>query len=78
MVSPMAGPPTDRPDTVVVDAASVTCGFCGTAFVEDTGQPTCEACPLSKACGFVRCPRCGYENPRPPKWISTIRKWVRR
>ncbi|MEJ2502773.1 MAG: hypothetical protein P8177_05555 [Gemmatimonadota bacterium] len=60
------------------EAVRVTCGFCGTEFVEDVGQPTCEACPLSKACGFVRCPECGYENPRPPRWLDTIRKWVGR
>jgi rubredoxin len=54
-----------------------SCGFCGAEFEEDRGQPTCEACPLSKACGFVRCPECGYENPRSPGWLDRVKEWLR-
>ena len=63
---------------MVTAGLDVTCGFCGSTFVEDRGQATCEACPLSRACGFIRCPECGYENPRPPKWLAAVRRWVRR
>ena len=55
----------------------VTCGFCGADFVEDRSQATCQACPLSKACGLMRCPHCGYENPKQPAWLDTIREWIR-
>ncbi len=51
----------------------VTCGFCGTRFEEDRAQPTCQSCPLSRACKAVRCPQCGYENPAEPGWIGTLR-----
>jgi hypothetical protein len=63
---------------VATEPVRVTCGFCRTTFLEDRGQATCEACPLSKACGFVRCPECGYENPRAPQWLETVRRWVGR
>ncbi|MGK7311049.1 MAG: hypothetical protein ACN0LA_02325 [Candidatus Longimicrobiales bacterium M2_2A_002] len=55
----------------------VTCGFCGKPFVEDRGQATCQACPLSKGCGLMRCPHCGYENAREPGWLSRIKEWIR-
>lgn len=55
----------------------VTCGFCGSEFEEDRSQATCQACPLSKACGLIRCQTCGYENPRSPEWLTRIRRWVR-
>lgn len=55
----------------------VTCGFCHTRFEEDSGQPTCGACPLKGGCSFVRCPECGYENPTTPEWMSKLRSWLR-
>ena len=58
-------------------ARTVTCGFCGETFVEDRTQAACQACPLSKACGLMRCPHCGYENAREPAWISKIKEWIR-
>lgn len=79
MVNDNARPAASGVDTGQHDpTAAITCGFCGTRFDEDPSQATCQACPLSKACGFVRCPSCGYENPKPPRWISKIRKWVTR
>jgi hypothetical protein len=56
--------------------AALTCGFCGAAFVEDTGQAACQGCPLSRGCGLVRCPHCGYENPRQPGWLMKLRRWI--
>ena len=55
----------------------VTCGFCGKPFVEDRDQATCQACPLSKGCGLMRCPHCGYENAKEPGWLSRIKEWIR-
>lgn len=56
--------------------SAVTCGYCGDVFAEDTAQPTCAACPLKGGCQLVRCPRCGYENPVEPQWLSRIRGWI--
>lgn len=55
----------------------ITCGMCQTQFEEDRAQPTCTACPLSRACKYVRCPSCGYENPATPAWVKTLRDFVR-
>lgn len=54
----------------------LVCGFCQREFREDAAQPTCQACPLSRACRFVRCPHCGYENPAPPAWLDRVRRWA--
>lgn len=54
----------------------ITCGFCGKPFVEDRSQATCQACPLSKGCGLMRCPHCGYENAKEPGWLSRIKEWI--
>lgn len=48
----------------------VECGLCGRTFREDRGQPACEACPLARACRYVRCPHCGFENPVTPAWLD--------
>ena len=58
-------------------APTVTCSFCGQDFVEDRSQATCQACPLSQACGLMRCPHCGYENPKQPAWIGKLKEWIR-
>ncbi len=63
-------------DPVTAAGEMVTCGFCGAEFEEDRSQATCQACPLSRACGLMRCPSCGYENPRSPAWLTRIREWV--
>lgn len=57
-------------------ARAVTCAFCGQEFVEDRSQAVCQACPLSKACGLMRCPHCGYENAKQPGWITRIKEWL--
>lgn len=55
----------------------VTCGLCGEEFREDRSQAACRACPLGADCGLVRCPDCGYENPREPGWLVTLQGWFR-
>lgn len=57
-------------------APTITCGFCGREFVEDPSQATCQACPIKKSCGLMRCPHCGYENAREPGWIAKIKEWI--
>lgn len=57
--------------------SKVTCGYCGDVFAEDLGQPTCASCPVKGGCRFVRCPKCGYENPCEPDWVAKLRRWLR-
>lgn len=71
----VAGAPVEAAGAV--GKGTVTCGFCGADFQEDRSQATCQACPLSRACGLIRCPSCGYENPRSPRWLASVRKWIR-
>ena len=52
----------------------IQCALCREYFEEDRAQPTCQACPLSRACRYVRCPHCGYENPTVPGWIKNLRE----
>lgn len=56
----------------------MNCGFCGTPFAEDRGQPACRQCPVGSGCGLVRCPHCGYENPGTPGWITFLKKKLSR
>lgn len=51
-------------------ARELECGLCGRRFREDRGQPACAGCPLARACRYVRCPHCGYENPVTPAWMD--------
>jgi rubredoxin len=55
----------------------MTCGMCARTFDEERGQPSCQACPLSSGCRFVRCPHCGYENPVEPAWLLRLRRVLR-
>jgi hypothetical protein len=66
-----------KPAHVEPDGRLLVCGFCQHEFRVDAGQPTCQACPLSGACKFVRCPHCGYENPAAPAWLERVRHWRR-
>lgn len=65
-----------RPADLERGGRVLVCGFCRQEFREDTAQPTCQACPLSGACRFVRCPHCGYENPAAPAWLERVRRWA--
>jgi hypothetical protein len=49
------------------------CGYCRQEFSEGEGEAACANCPLHD-CGLVRCPKCGYETPREPKWIAWFKK----
>lgn len=54
----------------------MVCGFCAREFEEDCAQPACRSCPLTGLCHMVRCPRCGYENPVPPRWLARLGGWA--
>jgi hypothetical protein len=67
----------NSPDVPVSASPSLAvCGMCRSEFEEDRAQPTCQGCPLSRACRFVRCPECGYENPATPSWLKSLRAFV--
>lgn len=54
------------------------CGFCDYEFDESEGGVDCPGCPLRGNCGYVRCPRCGYDNPREAALVRLIRGWTDR
>jgi hypothetical protein len=60
------------PATGAGPARRVRCGMCTISFVPDEAQPACKSCPLSGSCRFVRCPRCGFENPEAPRWLERL------
>lgn len=37
------------------------CPLCGLVFGELNGRAACAGCVVSKKCGLIRCPNCGYE-----------------
>ncbi|WHH59967.1 hypothetical protein [Petroclostridium sp. X23] len=53
----------------------IKCRFCGTEFLEQESKAGCRGCPLSKTCNKYKCPNCGYEIPKEPKFIQMIKKW---
>lgn len=89
-VGPEFEAPDDAEDEPLVPGAAplqpaapggplLACGLCGARFAEDRGQPACLACPLlAGRCRYVRCPRCGYENPLRPPWLARVEGWLLR
>jgi len=49
------------------------CSLCGLHFNEADGVAACQSCLFSKRCELIKCPNCGYEIPREPKWINRLR-----
>ncbi|MGC8722397.1 MAG: hypothetical protein ACP5VF_00785 [Acidobacteriota bacterium] len=44
----------------------ITCAMCGRSYDADQSAGACSSCVLiTKGCGRVKCPHCGYENQRP-------------
>lgn len=62
--------------------AVVHCSFCGASFPpEKAAQSACATCLIGKAkgkdaCGFRKCPNCGYEIPVEPKWVAATRSFL--
>jgi Fe2+ transport system protein FeoA len=44
----------------------VKCQLCGLEYQEQDGRASCAGCAMSSGCGLVKCPNCGYENPKEP------------
>ena len=51
------------------------CQLCGLEFKEEDGRATCKGCTLSRSCGLIKCPNCGYEIPREPDFIKSLKRW---
>ncbi len=54
------------------------CSFCGYEFDASEGDTNCPGCPLRGNCGYVRCPRCGYDIPQEAALVRLIRNWTNR
>ena len=54
------------------------CSLCGFDFNEENVKSSCSACPLSKGCGLIRCPNCGFEMAPEAKWIKKVLGKTRR
>ena len=54
------------------------CSLCGFEFKEEEGQAACKGCPISRSCSLVKCPNCGYEIPKEPNLIKSLKRWKER
>ena len=50
------------------------CEFCGRVYDETEAADTCGGCPLRRQCGKTRCPSCGREEVKTPRWL----RWLMR
>ncbi len=48
------------------------CPFCGLEYTDEELVSTCRECPMAAGCEMKRCPRCGYEVPRPSRLLAAI------
>ena len=56
----------------------IHCAMCQRYYEADQSAVACASCTLlTKGCGRVRCPYCGYENQRPLKDAATgfVSRW---
>ena len=49
------------------------CSLCGFRFNEKDAKSFCNGCYLTKGCGFIKCPNCGFEMAPEPEWIKKIK-----
>jgi hypothetical protein len=56
----------------------IDCGMCGHSFTKEEGEGCHAGCPVSKGCGLVTCPSCGYEFPPESKIVTLITNLLRR
>jgi len=50
------------------------CPLCGLRFKEEESAIACQGCPISRPCGLIKCPNCGYEIPRDTGLIKFLNK----
>jgi rubredoxin len=51
------------------------CQLCGLEFKEEEGQTACSGCHMSRSCGLIKCPNCGYEAPKESNLIKSLKRW---
>ncbi len=51
----------------------IRCDFCGYEFDPACTEKSCRGCPISKSCGQIICPRCGYPTLPEAKLIGWLR-----
>lgn len=49
----------------------MTCTHCSHEFTISESNEACSSCGSFGGCNLVMCPKCGYEQPRIPKWVET-------
>ena len=50
------------------------CALCGYVFDEKNTKASCKGCIVAGGCNLIKCPNCGYETPKEPKWLKRIFK----
>jgi hypothetical protein len=58
--------------------AMIDCGMCGHSFTKEEGAVCHSGCPVSKGCGLVTCPSCGFEQPPASKIVQLVTNLLRR
>lgn len=51
------------------------CTLCGFLFDEKNAKTACVKYCITKGCGLIKCPSCGFEQAPEPKWIRWLRKF---
>lgn len=56
----------------------MNCAHCRKDFTPNEAQKGCESCGLFGGCHLLKCPYCGYEQPREPGMVQWIRNKMKR
>ncbi len=46
------------------------CTHCSNEFSIEESNAACSKCGSFGGCNLVMCPKCGYEQPKIPKWLE--------
>ncbi|MFI5301523.1 MAG: hypothetical protein ACHREM_25830 [Polyangiales bacterium] len=55
----------------------IGCGLCGAEFSRREAEACKKGCPISRGCGMVTCPSCGYEFPPESTIMNTLTRLFR-
>lgn len=53
------------------------CALCGCEFDESRSDHACKGCPMTRGCGLIRCPNCGFETTPEPRWVRYLKSRIR-
>jgi len=54
------------------------CPYCRKEFSASDSKKECRSCSSFGGCQKVKCPYCGYESPREPEFVETLRDLTRK